>query len=309
MTTSGSFNFNLTRNEIITQALRTLGILADGEDATGDQISDGSYRLNLMIKAWRNKGISLPLYQEITVYLESGKQSYLIGATGDKAAARSYKTEVATAALSGVSTVTVDSASNFTNGDVVGVVQDNNTILWTTGTKSGNVITLGAALTYGVAVDNHVYFYTSIAQRPLTVKAARLKVNDGNETPVNIVNRQEYFNYTNKTATGKINSVYYDPQLNNGVLYTYLTADSVNDTLLLTVQRQVADFDSDGDTADFPPEWLEAIVYNLAVRMFTKYGIDADTKATVSAMADSLLQDAEDFDQEDSIQFSPSYED
>ncbi len=313
MTVSSSFDFTLTRDQIITQMLRTLGVLADGEDATADQITDGSYRLNLMIKAWRNKGISLPLYQDIVVFLESGATSYLLGATGDKASTSAYvKTELSAIAALGASTITVDSIIGFSNGNVIGIEQDDNTIHWTTinGAPSGSTVTLTAVTTAAAAVDNHVYnALTGIVNRPLKVIDARLKNEDGNENPVKVVSRQEYFNYTNKTATGKITAVYYDPQITNGVIYTYQAANSVADTLHLTVQRQVADFDSSSDNADFPVEWLEAIIYNLAARSLTKYGIDQVTAAQIKQDAATYLQDAEDFDMEDSIQFSPAYED
>ena len=312
MTTSGSFNFTLTRNEIITQALRDLGVLADGEDATADQITDGNIRLNMMVKAWRSKGISLPLYQELVVFLEDSEDSYLIGATGDKATTLNdyVKTELSAAASSGASTLTVDSITGISSGDVIGVVLDSDTIHWTTvnGAPSGSTITLTAVTTGDAAIDNHVYTYTSIAQRPLTVKGARVKVNDGNETPVRVITRQEYFSYVNKTATGTVTAVYYDPQIDNGVLYTYPCSNTVNDVVLLTVQRQVADFDGTNDNSDFPVEWLEPLVKNLAKRMLTKYGVDTATAEQVRIDAKESLEDAEDFDQEGSFSFAPASE-
>ncbi len=312
MTISGSYNYNLTRNEIITQSLRNIGILSDGENATGDQIAEGKVKLNVMVKSWRNKGISLPLYQELVVFLERGEDSYLIGATGDKATTLNdyVKTELSAIAALGASTITVDSVTGIANGDVIGVVQDDYTIHWTTvnGAPSGSTIPLTAVTTVAAAVDSHVYTYTSIAQRPLTVKGARLRVNDGNETPLRVATRQEYFGYTNKTSTGQITAVYYDPQIDNGVLYTYQTSNNVNDVILLTVQRQVADYDSPNDTSDFPVEWLDAIIKNLAKEWLTKYGVDSETAAQVRLDAKEALQDAEDFDMEDSFSFAPASE-
>lgn len=312
MTTSGSFNFNLTRNEIITQALRDIGILGDGENATGDQITDGALRLNLMIKAWRNRGISLPLYQELVVFLDEAKNSYLIGATGDRTAALSdfVKTELSAIAAIGASTITVDSISGIASGDVIGIVQNDNTIHWTTvnGAPSGSTITLTAVTTVAAAIDSHVYTYTSIAQRPLAIQGARLRVNDGNEVPLRVATRQEYFGYTNKTSSSQITAVYYDPQLNNGVLYTYPTSNTVNDIILLTAQRQVADYDASSDTSDFPVEWLDAIIKNLSKAMLTKYGVDTDTATQVRLDAKEALEDAEDFDQEASFSFAPAME-
>ncbi len=312
MTVSTSFDFTLTRDQIITQMLRTIGVLADGENATADQITDGSFRLNLMMKAWRNKGISLPLYQDVVVFLEEGETQYLVGPSGDKTSTSAYvKTELSAAALSGATTITVDSIAGFFSGNVIGVEQDDNTIHWTTinGSPSGSTITLTAATTADAAIDNHVYnALAGIVQRPIKVVDARLKREDGNEVPVRVVTRQEYFGYTNKTAQGSIVAVYYDPQLTNGVLYVYNTANNVADTLHLTVQRQVADLDLSSDNADFPVEWLEAIIYGLADRSLTKYGIDQVTAALIKSDAAMYLQDAEDFDMEGSFSFAPAVE-
>jgi len=305
--TSGSFNFSMTRNDLITQAFRTMGVLADIQEAAAEQVSNANTVLNVMIKSWRNKGISLPLYQELTVYLEADKQSYLLGATGDRATATGYKTELSVAGVATNGTITVDTDDDITNGDVIGIVLDDETIHWTTvnGVPAANVVTLTAALPSAAAIDNHVYNYTSIAQRPITIKGARLRDSSGNETPVNILTREEYFNQSNKTSSGRIVACYYDPQINNGVLYVWQPSNNVSDTLHLTVQRQVADFDTSTDNADFPEEWLECIIWNLAARLMTRYGVDAQTKAEIGATADKMLEEAEDFDREDSIRFVP----
>lgn len=51
MATSGSVDFSLNRNEIITRAFKKIGILSEGETLTEEQVSDASEDLNLMIKA------------------------------------------------------------------------------------------------------------------------------------------------------------------------------------------------------------------------------------------------------------------
>lgn len=312
MATSGSFDFSLNRNEIITEALRNIAVLADGATATAAQISDGQRRLNMMLKAWRNRGISLPLYQELVVFLSSTTASYNIGATGNNATTLSdfVKTELSADAAAGASSFTVDSITGIAASDVLGIELDDGTIQWTTvnGAPSGSTITPAVVLTGAASTDNHVYAYTSIAQRPLTVKGARLRREDGKETPVRIVTREEYFGYVDKTATSEVTAVYYDPQITNGVLYTYPTTDNVKDVLLLTVQRQLADMDNSTDDFDLPAEWLEAIAWNLSKRMLTKYGIDAETSAEVKANAIEFLMDAEDFDMEDYIEFTPANE-
>ena len=262
-----------------------------------------------MLKQWAVKGISLPLYQDIVVFLETSETKYLLGPSGDKASTSAYiKTELSAIAALGASTITVDSITGFSSGNVIGVEQDNGVIHWTTvnGAPSGSTITLTAVTTAASAIDNHVYnALTGIVSRPTRVTAARLKLENGSEVPVRVITRQEYFNYSNKTNSGKINAVYYDPQLTNGVIYTYLTANSVADTLHLTIQRQIQDMDSSSDNLDLPPEWLLPVGYNLAALIGDDYGVDDGTMAKIQAKATQFYQEVEDADQEDSIQFVP----
>jgi len=59
MATSGSTDFILTRNTLITEALQQLGVLAEGETASSSQLSDCAVTLNLLCKYLATKGYSI----------------------------------------------------------------------------------------------------------------------------------------------------------------------------------------------------------------------------------------------------------
>lgn len=59
MTTSGTTSFSITRDQLITGALRLTGVVASGETATADQITEGAEALNMMVKAWEADGMPL----------------------------------------------------------------------------------------------------------------------------------------------------------------------------------------------------------------------------------------------------------
>jgi len=315
MATSGSFNYTRTAGDVIKAGLRKLGILAEGEEPSAEQMKDGLEDLNLLVKAWPARGIDLWRYEELTVFLEVGKQSYNIGPTGDEATFNAFKTEVATAALLGASTVAVDSDANITNGDVIGIELDDGTLQWTTvnGVPVANVVTLTAVLTAAAAIDNHVYNYTSIAQRPLRIYDGRLKINDGNEIPTVALSRSSYKALPTKTSQGKATQYYYDPQLDNGVIFTWPTADTVKDRLLFSAQRQLEDLDNATDNLDFPQEWLRAIIWNLSIDMAFDYQIMTTASLLyekLEAKAREYLEEVENFDVENTtINFMPSDED
>jgi len=295
--------------------LRKLGILAEGEVASADQATDALKDLNLLVKAWPARGINLWRYEELTVFTTVDAQSYNIGATGDEATFDAFKTEIATAASSGASTITVDDDADITNGDNIGIELDDGTLQWTTvnGVPAANVVTLTATLTGAAAIDNHVYNYTNIAQRPLRLYDGRLKINDGNEIPIVQISRRSYKSLPTKVSRGKPTQYYYDPQLDNGKLFVWPTSDSVKDRLLFSAQRQIEDLDNASDNLDFPQEWLRPIAWNLAVDMAPDYKmpqIDPQGYEKLEIRAAQYLEDAEYFDVENvSVNFMPSDED
>ena len=55
MSTSGSTNFTLTRNELIQEALERVGAVAEGQNPTAGQQASAAKSLNIIIKKWQNE--------------------------------------------------------------------------------------------------------------------------------------------------------------------------------------------------------------------------------------------------------------
>lgn len=79
MTTSGSTVFNVTRDQLITSALRMIGAVAQGETPTANQISEAAEALNMMVKAWEADGMPLWGIAETSITLVAGTNKYQIG--------------------------------------------------------------------------------------------------------------------------------------------------------------------------------------------------------------------------------------
>lgn len=82
MATSGSFDFVVDRDSIITEALQQVGKLGDHESPTSDQLTSCSRTLNLLIKAWQADGLRLWLRKEYSFTPTSGTESYTFGSGG-----------------------------------------------------------------------------------------------------------------------------------------------------------------------------------------------------------------------------------
>ena len=303
MATSGSYDFGLTGTEIITEALELLGIVGVGNTLSSEDQASCLRSLEMMIKHWSSEGIALWKNVEASLFYSYEGTSYDIGPTGDHCSTGAYKTEVATAADSGDSTLTVDSDDNITDGDYIGIELDDGTVQWTTvnGTPSSDVVTLTASLTDDVAVDNHVYNYTTKTQRPLEIVEARRVSESNTETPLTIISRQEYMGLSTKTLGGTVTQCYYDPILTNGKMYVWPAPNDVKEYMKFTCRIPIQDFDSASNDPDFPQEWLMTLAWNLAVFVAPKFGKTVDQRFLM--MAAGLKQSAKDFDHENASIF------
>jgi hypothetical protein len=222
---------------------------------------------------------------------------YALALNGADHATQSYvATTAAVAAIAAATTITVDDDDGISDNDHLGITLTDGTLFWTTvnGTPAVNVVTFDDALTGAVAIGAAVYAYTTKIVRPLKVVDARsYDPTTGQEIPLTVMSRMDYLALPNKTATGAINQVFYDPKLTTGYLYLWLAQTSVSDLLKFTWWRPIEDFNAAGDNADLPQEWLQTLVFNLSVVMSPGFGVPTEKLAAIKALADEYLSDME----------------
>ena len=69
MATSGSTDYSRTANQIITLAMRRMGVISKGEAPDADEMADGLEALNVMVKLWQIEGINLWKQEELILWL------------------------------------------------------------------------------------------------------------------------------------------------------------------------------------------------------------------------------------------------
>ena len=95
----------------------------------------------------------------------------------------------------------------------------------------------------------------------------------------------------------------------NGRLYVWQTASSVNDFVRFTFERPLEDIALGTETLDFPAEWLEAIIYNLAARLTDEYDTPPIKMQSVNGKAVQFLDDLLGWDEEmESLNLQPDFE-
>ena len=74
--------YTITRDQIITLALRKLGVLEIGSTPDADTISNASMSFNLLIKQLSTEGLKLWKISELIIPLTSNQAAYTLGGTG-----------------------------------------------------------------------------------------------------------------------------------------------------------------------------------------------------------------------------------
>ena len=268
----------MNANDIISDALRLIGELGEGETVSGSDYTLCLRQLNMMVKTWMVEGIKLWCETEATVYLDKDTQSYILPTANSTSS--EVKTELSAALVATNTVLTVDSTTGMTASDVVGVVQDSGAMHWSTisSVDSSTQITIADGLVSAAAVDNHVYAYTDAMVRPKDILSVRAENEGGSVTVLSKMARDDYFKLNNRSASGIPRSWYFDRQRDNGTLYTYPVSTTGMDRLRITFTREIQDFDASTDTPDFAPEWAQALVWNLGVEISPFF--DREEKAT-----------------------------
>ena len=129
----------------------------------------------------------------------------------------------------------------------------------------------------------------NIAQ-PLRIVHANRRDSSNIDTPMISMTKDEYNKQSSKFATGTPVQYYYDVGLTEGNLYVWPVPTS-NTNVVITYHDQFDDMDSNINTPEFPSSWLEAVKFNLAIRLAPEFGISVPQE--VAALAGITLENAQ----------------
>ena len=115
--------------------------------------------------------------------------------------------------------------------------------------------------------------------KPISISTAFLRDATNIDTPFAMLNQMEYNSLVDKDiAVTRPDSLYYDPGFtqsatpSSGTIYLYPIPDASSVyTLFLESFKYLTEFTSVTDTVTFEPAYYEALVYNLAMRIFRMF--------------------------------------
>lgn len=273
MTTSGSADFTVNRNEIINLAAEIAGIKGQGKVLSAATITSLAQLLNLIVKQWMGKADFAPglkVWSRKRAYLFPALNTveYSLGPSGTHFTATYYSTTLDANEAIGQTILSVTSTTNMTNSDYIGIRCNDGSIHWSTisSFSAGDTVTIANALTVAADSGSTVYWYTTKAPMPLNIISLRRKDTSSNEVPMDPMTLLEYEDGTlNKAEDGDPSRYLYERGITNGTVRFDLEPTNTTEIYQVTYLRPIEDFDSATDTPDYPQEWYRALVGQLAM--------------------------------------------
>lgn len=312
MATSGSVNFTQTRNEIITGALELIGVSGIGRTVSSEDMALASSSLNLMVKSWQAQGLHLWTKEEGVLFAATNTGEYKLNNTSSDARATNWSDAVLTlldgALAASATAVTTDTTVGMAVADIIGIIQTDGTLHWDTiaSVPTSTTLTLTTGLTSAASNNANVYTFTNRVNKPLKIHSMRRvrgidsTSTDGSSIAIPMIklSHSDFYDLPSLGSNGNSTHFHYDPDLLDGTVYLWPRPDSPTLYFRFTYTRMLENFDSSTDNADFPVEWLEAIKYQLALRIAPPFGKESKVSALVLSMAQDLLQQMKDWDTE-----------
>lgn len=336
MTTSGSYSFSVTRNDIIRRAYVLIKAFDRQATISSQAMIDGVQFLNAMIEMWRKQGVHVWKLEEIVLFPQANQRRYQVSlsspdhiAWGGGSYGNYYQTTLTQAANANATVLNVaavsglrvgDAAASLQNGDQVGVLLANGQISW--GTISGvgtSTVTMSPGLTGNALAGATVWNYHSATPcavpRPVGIGRGMGSVRRHDftgliDTPVGpALARLDYDNLPNKDSPGgAFTQAYYDLQLSAGYVSLWQVPQTVQHLCKLTAQIPIQDFINATDTPDLPNEWILPLVYNLAVVMAPEFSVPPQKLSTLQEMAAQYLANVATEDREgESVFMQPDF--
>lgn len=306
MATSGTYSFTVNRDQIIRTALLVLGKLDESELPSAQETTDMALLLNMLMKQWQGKadfapGLKMFSRRHGHLFLSPTTGQYTVGPAAQGWTNSYTSTTTSAGVASAVSVLPLTSATGVSVGNVLGVVLSTGAFFWTTVTAvAGSHATLAAPTTAAVSSGAQVIAYATTAQQPVVVETAFLRDAQGSDTPLRIMNVQEYDFLPSKAQSTFISdptAIYYENQKTNGVLYTDCAgAEDVAKHICLTYMEAVQDVNAASDEVSYPQEWYLALVYGLAklaAPIFTVPWTQVMAENAATSLAIAQKKDAE----------------
>jgi len=304
MATSGVSAYASSTLEIITEALELLGVIGEGESPTTAQITSMKRTLNNLCKAWQADGLNIFAVQPLYLFPDGTSMEYDLYLGSSSYFTSSYVVDTLTAAtVSGGNTAVVTDSTGFViGGKIIVSLPSGSSHFGTITNVAASLVTFTPVLPEDTAIGGLIYGYTAQGSQPMQVMNAWMRSytteTSYNDSPINLISRQEYSDLAVKNSAGSITQMQVEPQRVSTKLRPWPVGNGVNEIVCMYVQRRLDTFVSSTDEPDYPQEWFLSLTYNLAMASLSKYGNPSTDFSRISTLATLYYEQAKGFDKE-----------
>ena len=283
MAVSNSYDFNMTRDDFITEALELLDALPTGGVPSSSELTSASRTLNILVKGLQTRGANLWVREWVITPLVAS--TVVQGSDG-----RNYM-----ATREHVSAADTQPVSGANWASYWKVTEQAPTTTWSSGqtyTYIGHVANFDS---------KYIDLEEAFIRDPLNGDVTDYKMRIGSWG--------EYLGLPQKVTRGYgiPTSIHVDKQRDNMNFFLYPTPET-GMQLHTQVKRSIFDFDAASDDADCPSRWYETLVNGLAYKLAPKYGIWGTKLEQLKIAFESALDEAKRDDKETTSSFiEPAY--
>ena len=282
MSTSGTYVFSVSRDDIIRDAMMNIKRLDPTESPTAQETQDCARKLNMMCKQWMGKSDFAPglkVWSRKTGYrlLDGTTGAYTLSASALGWSNNLVATTLATGGAAAAVSVVLAVAGGFTTGCTVAVELDSSTMFYTTASSvSGTTVGLTDALPSAASTGNAIFAYTGVAQKPLAIETAWLRDDTFSDYPLLKMDVQTWSALPNKqdvTDASDPTAVYWEEGLTSGTLYTDVgAAQDLSKYIVMKYMEPIQDFNNPLDEPYYPAEWFLALCWGLSEQICPMFG-------------------------------------
>lgn len=301
MSTSGSYDFALTRDQIIGLAYQYIGIVGEGGTPSASQVTEAALLLNMIVKLRAADGMPLWALKRGIILPVTGVSSIQT----DTHVVTTYDSTTFGAAEAAAQTsITVTSSAAMTAADQIGLELDSGAIQWTTisSVTDATTIVIGAALTSAASSGNKIFSYTASSdriQKPHHIVEANILNLDSNMSrDIQVMSMSEYWTLTDRTSASIPLAVAYDQvpnsntNLDDGNIYMYPRFFGGDNLIEFTYHRPFQDFDAASDNPDFPQAFYLPLMLELAALLGPKAQVPLEERSALKAEARMYREEA-----------------
>jgi len=281
---------NLTVGDLVGQALREAKAIGVGQTPLAQDNIEAQFRLQLMLQEWERE--SLLVYHKVTFgVVSTGQQSYSVGPSGEINTSKTTIWQLANAVALGGTGYAINDTVVFQSGiqiSITGTSPITFTIVnggYATNplpTSLTQVSTSGSGTGLRLVPSQWTLGQSQLTAsnsvRPSTIYSAFVRQinNPGNlvDYPLSRLEAKEDYNKLALKSLSSFPSLfYYDPTWPLGQFYPWPVPQANIYECFITILEQLPiSWANSAAVISLPYEYFSAILYNLAIRLVSKYG-------------------------------------